>query len=107
MENWCTDNVKLARRYKLSALMTSSLLDSIYGGGGSLTTSKKSTESSKFGFFLVSLMMEEFRMWPPHSNWMLGDVTFDNWNFFMLRTPQHNTCHTHNHTLYMHADEKT
>lgn len=123
-QSWKAKEEKLAyfaqTSHRLSALITSSVTIVNPYRGGSLTTSKKSTESSKLGFFLVSLMTEELRVWPPHSNWMLGDVTLDNWNFFMLRTPQHSTCHasalqcvregiqiflhTHTHTCILLSD---
>ena len=56
-----------------------------------LTVSKKKIGWSKFGFFCVFLIMEEWMVWPPHSNSILGDETFANWNFFMFLTPQQRT----------------
>ena len=56
-----------------------------------LTVSKKKIGWSKFGFLCVFLIMDDWMVLPPHSNSILGDETFANWNFFMFLTPQQRT----------------
>ena len=58
-----------------------------------LTTSKKRIGSVKLGFLFVFLIIVDSTTLPDTSNSILGDVTDDNWYFFMFRTPQHSTCY--------------
>lgn len=54
----------------------------------SLTTSRMSLFSSKFGFFFMLRMTQLWTTVPPHSTCRLGELTLANWKLFRLRTPQ-------------------
>lgn len=53
----------------------------------SLTTSRMSVLTSKFGFFFTLRMTQLCTMAPPHSTCRLGEVTLASWKLFRLRTP--------------------
>lgn len=48
-------------------------------GSEVLTTSMKSTQTSKLGFFLTFLMTQDCTSCPPHSTSRLGEVTLASW----------------------------
>lgn len=54
-------------------------LSSLHGGDQVLTTSMKSTETSKLGFFLTFLMTQDCTSCPLHSTIKLGEVTLASW----------------------------